>query len=750
VSAGRDGQHLEDVVDPTADPAHDHPVFGAVSRSHKVPEKSLPVLRFGATYRVRVRALWLSGGIPDDRDDAPASDPIVYLRCEPYGPPGIRLDPAIHPPASAATHGGTIETAVLLSGDNPADPVTVWLTPPAAGIDLVEASGALDQLLRDDPARAYRLLAQHETLADAGFTPSPPTISYLADPELRGAVVENLPKWAGRAHYAIPASTGRAFLYFGGSWPAFGAARLVIRPGDSDWESDSATHEVRLSVPPAAELDLLVAADPPITNTLVLQWAPLAEATNCWAVCPRRVLHVVHAVRRPLAGPFLREELPRDPPHPLRGDLPVAQRAPDQTSYTVTCDLKAHRPSTGSIDVDATWEEVSETDGSRESRAVLAWREIIDQGGDPEPLPDDHIWFDARHELGDKKHRVITYGLTAISRFRAYFPDASTAPPADFTKPGTSLTVHLPATVAPPPPHIQRAVPAVRWSEESGSGWTRRTRRGNGVRLWLNGPWYVTGSGEVLAVILSAQGHDVDPEYAEKVTRLGGDRITLGVPEIPVIYPHWIEGASNPATSFQNFPLDVSPAATGSTAETFWLHTVTPTWDKDRGLWYADVFLISPWDGYRSFLHLRVARLQPWGLYQPASNTDLRLSDITSVPPAQLLPSRTLEVRRAGQSINVSLSAGVSYFRLPNAEARVEATVEQRAGNNDDPLAWRQLGNPTALTATGPWNQRVWTASPPLPAGGGALRVRVDEYEVYPGDGTDALRLAYTDAINLI
>ncbi len=165
------------------------------------------------------------------------------------------------------------------------------------------------------------------------------------------------------------------------------------------------------------------------------------------------------------------------------------------------------------------------------------------------------------------------------------------------------------------------------------------------------------------------------------------------------------------------------------------------------------MFLTDQSSDYRPFLHLRVGRLQPWGLYQSDREIDLRLSEVISVPPTQLVPSRMLEVRWVEQeSVNVSLWTGASYFRRPLVDSvRVEATLEQRVGVEDDPLAWRQLGDPVALNAMGSWNERQWVASLALPAGGAAIRVRVDEYEVYQAEGIgDALRLAYTDAINLM
>jgi hypothetical protein len=249
----------------------------------------------------------------------------------------------------------------------------------------------------------------------------------------------------------------------------------------------------------------------------------------------------------------------------------------------------------------------------------------------------------------------------------------------------------------------------------------------------------------VLAVVLSARGAEVDPAYAEKVTRAGADPVGLGA-EIPVLFPHWIEGGDEPATRFFNFPLEEGQEDPLGLVETFSLHTVTPKWDEGRGLWFADLFLIEPWSDYRPFLHLRVGRLQPWGIRSP--DLDLRLSEVVAVAPTQLMSSRTVEVRRGEQAtVDVSLRAGPAYF----PSVRVEAMLEQRVGEEDDPLAWRQLGDPVALDATGAWDDRSWVGSLDLPPGNAAMRLRVDEYEVFPGEaGEDAVRLAYTDAVNLV
>jgi hypothetical protein len=147
-----------------------------------------------------------------------------------------------------------------------------------------------------------------------------------------------------------------------------------------------------------------------------------------------------------------------------------------------------------------------------------------------------------------------------------------------------------------------------------------------------------------------------------------------------------------------------------------------------------------------------VARLQPWALYQDEGKTDLRLSEIVAVSPTQLIPSRTLEMRRNGETVDLSVEAGASYFQRPGAgeAVNIDAMFEERLGEADDPLAWRALGDPVPMQPTGEWNERVWRASITIPSNSRPIRVRVDEYEMYvPEQEAESLRLVYTDALRV-
>src|SRR5205085_9088388 len=84
-------------------------------------------------------------------------------------------------------------------------------------------------------------------------------------------------------------------------------------------------------------------------------------------------------------------------------------------------------------------------------------------------------------------------------------------------------TVIVPSTARPVPPAIHSVIPLFRWDEgtepEQPMGYRRRRRAG--VRIYLDRPWYSSGTGELLAILL-APGKDTEDSWTSK---WGGDPV---------------------------------------------------------------------------------------------------------------------------------------------------------------------------------------------------------------------------------
>jgi hypothetical protein len=200
-----------------------------------------------------------------------------------------------------------------------------------------------------------------------------------------------------------------------------------------------------------------------------------------------------------------------------------------------------------------------------------------------------------RHEFGDTRHRRVHYTLTAISRFRPYFHRDE--PDAAFQRSAPQPEVTILSTAAPPEPVVLSVLPAFRW-ERSASG-TRliHTRHSSSLRVELARPWFVTGEGEQLAVILAEAG--TDPTTRAPVSRSGRDPIfaTPTIPGLPT--PDWFP----PGTPVAHLPV-------GAPASAVQVLGFTPTKAADH--WFADIRIAPPpaFASYAPFVQLALARYQ--------------------------------------------------------------------------------------------------------------------------------------------
>ena len=356
-----------------------------------------------------------------------------------------------------------------------------------------------------------------------------------------------------------------------------------------------------------------------------------------------------------------------------------------------------------------------------------------------------------RHEFGDTRHRRVRYRLVAASRFREYLPVGTD--PELLTRMGPVQEVSVPASAPPDPPRISYAVPAFGWRLDAGPagedvlgvGETlQRTRLGGGLRVFLERPWYSSGEGERLAVIL--EGPEALPPTLH--SRVGIDP-TVAEPlhEAPELGPEMFTGAETEAS--MQLPEGQAKVAIASYATSF---------DKSRQLWACDIGLdmnALPW-GEWPFLRLALAR------HQPAALEGAHLSKVELAQWAQLAPDRCLLLTRtAVNEVTVELRGRGRIAPYPN---RVVVAVEQAAGASPDELDWRPVGGGlTPELGLDLWNAGIdpqpdgdallWRkAKVPVHPAGGSLRLTVRELERRPGEGEvgrGAFRITYADAVRL-
>jgi hypothetical protein len=102
-----------------------------------------------------------------------------------------------------------------------------------------------------------------------------------------------------------------------------------------------------------------------------------------------------------------------------------------------------------------------------------------------------------KHQIGDTKYHLIEYTAVSTSRYREYFPQNQDA---RFTRESKPAKVHVPASTRPTAPQIVYVIPTFGWQRDTHTNITRSFRMGGGLRIYMNRPWFSSGSGELLGV----------------------------------------------------------------------------------------------------------------------------------------------------------------------------------------------------------------------------------------------------------
>ncbi|MGV9316290.1 hypothetical protein ACWDR0_29495 [Streptomyces sp. NPDC003691] len=321
-------------------------------------------------------------------------------------------------------------------------------------------------------------------------------------------------------------------------------------------------------------------------------------------------------------------------------------------------------------------------------------------------------------------------------------PDGATVEAGFVTGPVTRVNteaqppvvVNVRSSARPGAPDVAYLVPVFGWQRARGDGGFTSTRQGNGIRVYLRRPWYSSGEGEQLAVVLAADGAP-PPALRPWVTLRGQDPLYASVP-------------TTAAPGAGEFPLATRTASGLVLAESATVPGLPPVavaahavgFDEARGLWYCDLTLRAE-PAYRPFLRFAFAR------YQRDSLSGLELSPVVLAQFAQLNPDRTLSVALGAEDparATVTVS-GPTYAGDPARGARLTLFVQTAEPGQSGALGWRTVSESPLPPLPGGGE---WSATVTLPArpGSAPLRLLVEEREVLPTAGS---RLVYADAVDL-
>ncbi|WP_395695611.1 hypothetical protein [Nocardioides sp.] len=667
--------------------------------------EGMPELRFSSGYQLRLRAVDLAGGGLPTRQDLgeDGATPLkTYARHEPVRPPEMpppagllttvvdadgrarpRVDPTLLGP------GGSLERLVVRSDPGGADPShdpglppnhSRTLLPPPANFELSEWEDRLSgvdetawrlarRAITAPQASAEKRAGRHYTwLPDVAATSA--AARLVPEAERLAVLPSTLDGW--------PAAT----------WPDHDAKGVHVVPVErhAPYRVAWVDGVAEVELPPAFRGVLEVSSA--IDSTYFGRFdasavAPLGSTARQLViegrhpvVTPARRIEVVHAVRAPL-----------DPPAGV-----LEARREEGGTWAVLADgaaprLGLDRDSTAQLDVAASWQEWTD---APEPTPVTQSVGSFPVDLEAEALPE------IRHHFGDTRHREVTYRLAAHSRFREFFP--ATDPESAFLREATLAPVHVDSTVRPTAPVVLAVTPASALTErpplfhpqetttgfgvevdEDGDGVLdgvdydgdghadlvppapvvaidyEVVREGGILRVELDHPWFSTGQGEQLGVVVSpgpgadgiARAPGLDPTgrttashdnaFAHLVTTAHRDPARLGDPPPQPDHTTLSRAGGD--------PLLVEDQDSGA------LLVVVPfdVFAAD-GRWFADIgFSALADDPAQPMVRLALVRFQRHSL--PGRTT----SPVVTTDPVGVLPHRSLLIRTRNNDVTVQV-----------------------------------------------------------------------------------------------
>jgi hypothetical protein len=427
-----------------------------------------------------------------------------------------------------------------------------------------------------------------------------------------------------------------------------------------------------------------------------------------WMVTPDRPLTLVHATQQPVCAPLFEQ-------------LHILRNSGQTWAEIRRTPVRYHARSTAKLEVLAEWMEwlddpaqpapIRRRVTAQLPNVAIASPDLRSQepfsalyeslGTGSTEAAHSHI----RHEFGDHKFRLVRYCLRATTRFDEYLPASINTAPENLVRVGPVFEGHtlaLPANYAnlypdpdlapspeptdaelgapllleaqapqpgiivpcshrPAAPKIAYVIPTFRWEEPRVAQGIASVRRGNGLRVYLERPWFSSGEGELLGVVLGSSTpaqqplKDLPPDLIGYVSQWGQDPILAS--ELPRSVLH----ASAFAARVASFSFFLPETGRSMDVAAHRVH-----YDAHRRLWYADLE-IDAGPSYNPFVRLALVRVQPHAAGGCA------LSEVVHTQYAQLAPTRELHLNHGARNL-MTLQVFGTAPALGSASGRGELT----------------------------------------------------------------------------
>ena len=683
----------------------------------KIVPGTLPRLRFGQQYMIRVRTIDMAGNSRglDEKTPDPARNMIRsfrYLRYEPTASPVVLL-------GNALRDGESLEHLVLRSNfdEKPKDyeqahplngktfdpqPLRYFLPPKNSQL-MAETHGKFDKSFGGDEQeakKAYQFIISREGLLEHGpdgrdkvYKPDEVKMIYLPDPMAAGV---SLSAAEGYNDTHSQEFDTRLFSFFGNQEVTGKSTNIAI--GDDEWHSGKPVKitiaEGRKRAEWQAGKRLLTVFLPKGERTVInfsswWRWDDIENLSAVWdmirhekpanlkmlrelaftgrhgMISPARQLELVHAVQQPVEAPEIRQ---------MRGD-----RNNNQTDCHVHAQITIHGYSTLKLDLQARWKEIidlphdtepewMDRSGGINDITVNYHDKVLEKGafaeaksGKNDPKPIAQVYNNEKAPLTQKfpdtKHRRVSYQAVGTGRYQEYFDQLLKQDKLPVTRVSEVFKdVIIPSSARPMKPEIEYIIPIFEWRKGKTSTALRHRRLGGGLRVYLKRPWFSSGEGEKLAVVLPGRRAGQKPSmtlaakgqgFNDKLTYWGVDPIKLSRPA---------EGYSPKAEHFRMNPTVDEVAYPADDKYKVKAVAYPVEFDKQRKLWYCDM-AIEHDKMYYPFIKLALARYQEHSVRK--NNTDVCLSEVVQADFIQLVPERTCTVRFKKDDLNTKFTVTV-------------------------------------------------------------------------------------------
>lgn len=340
---------------------------------------------------------------------------------------------------------------------------------------------------------------------------------------------------------------------------------------------------------------------------------------------------------------------------------------------------------------------------------------------------------------------VSTATATATVQVRFNAPPVTRSSLEKDAKPPTpyGYLVSVPSSARPPAPIVNYLIPAFGWEKAANTS----SRIGNMLRVYLGRPWFESGVGELLGVVVAQPGSALPATLTPFVSGYGRDPVADSGPvSTASVTDFGLAVATGTSLVLQEAAaLGLKKTPTVDVAG----HRVS--WDAARQLWFADI-QVRPGASYFPFVKLALVR------YQPGSLAGLELSRVVQADFIQVATDRTVTLAYPSSRIVDVAVTGPAFF---GGQDTMRAFLQEAViATSDANLEWITVPSEAAGTALKVTHTTLsdwtWTGRVILPTPRGTKRYRllVVELEEHAVVETGALpdlggRLSYLDAIEI-